>query len=381
VTLKIVLLAFIPLLCEGNPSPYFKGYTLQDLEVLAKQQNYHEFLKHAHDIRPSKRNKQWQKQLLQMALGHLKQTLKNQHFDQETIKEINKISSWPTLRDDEIFQLKMNDLKFALLKECFKKQSKNCSSKAFNLWEKSKLKTPELGFEMAKLLSEHQYTGDLFKLLKPATTGDMSEFYCHKPIIIRHLINKIRQVLLKGRPTQKAFATILNKACVQKVTPILKSGFINSSFPSLREEIFLFLDLFDAIKKNERDYFLTLYFLQAPLNGDVLNESWNTLKILGTNFKRRQKVLTKLKQFILLPDETFGLKDQKRANILIEHVAENIPEYLSFYAQTCLNYLKGIGKFPSGNPTLHCEKLFKKAEKTDWISWKTQKRYRQIKNL
>ena len=58
-----------------------------------------------------------------------------------------------------------------------------------------------------------------------------------------------------------------------------------------------------------------------------------------------------------------------------------MPEYLDYYARTCLEYLEGKKVFPRGNPTLHCKELFKEAKGTPWIDPGLQARYLKFKTL
>jgi len=379
VLLKTILTFLIfltgPLQAVDNSS-----YSSDDLEVLAQQKNYPEFLEHAHDIRPSKRNKKWKKMVRDMTLGYMNQTLKDNKHGPKIFQFVEQLNSWPSLRNEEFFHLKRNQLGIKYFKSCVNSK-KDCLPQALNFWTSNQLKSAELGLKMIDLLEKVNYRGDLFKFIKPATTSDMSEFYCNRPEVITILIKKIHHISLKNAPDKKYFKNIFNQDCIKKIIPILKQELVKFSSPAMKEIFYNFLDLYKGINQEESDFFLTLYILQGPIKGDAFNKGWNTISILGKNFKRRQKVLRKLKKFELLPDDIFTLTNKKAKRILLDHFFKNIPEYLDYYARTCLNYLEGTKEFPRGNPTLHCKELFYEAKGTKWIDPGLQTSFLKFKKL
>ena len=52
-------------------------YTLEDLKILHKQKSYLEYLDHALDVVPSKRNKEWDEMTGEMALHYLEAKIKD----------------------------------------------------------------------------------------------------------------------------------------------------------------------------------------------------------------------------------------------------------------------------------------------------------------
>lgn len=353
---------------------------MEDLEVLVKEKNYAEFLKHTHDVRPSKRDKKWKQMTRDMALGHLNASISNKKFDLKTFEFVEKLNSWPTLRNEEFFQQKRNYFGIEHLKYCFS-NSKNCLSKALNFWHSNLLKSPDLGHKMAILLSKNKYDKDLFPFIKPVTTSDISEFYCNRSEVQKILFKKIHEISLIGPPSKKVFSDIFNQACLEKIIPILKKDLVNISSAPTKELFYNFLNLYEVLNQEEKDFFLTLYVLQGPVKGNAFNAAWNIIKILGKNYKRRSKVIKKLESFDLLPDEIFALPDQKTRKTLIDYFSLNIPEYLDYYARTCLDYLEGKREFPRGNPTLHCKNLFREAKGTKWVDPGLQKQFGKFKKL
>jgi len=353
-------------------------YSLVDLDVLAKEKNHLEFLKHAHDVRPSKRDTKWKEMVRSMALGYINDALKYERFEKETFDFIEKLNTWATLRNEEFFLLKRNQFGIRHLRACFGVK-KNCLQKTLHFWNSNLLKSAELGLKMVTLLKKNDYHEDLFPFINPATTSEMSEFYCIRPVVITILTKKIHEISLKNEIKKEHFKKVFNQNCLKKIIPILKTELVKFSSPTMKEMFYNFLDLYSAINQKERDFFLTLYILQGPIKGDAFNDGWNVIKILGKNYKRRQRVLSQLENFELLPDDIFALANKKAKRTLLDHFFKNIPEYLDFYARTCLDYLEGKKEFPRGNPTLHCKELFKEAKGTRWIDPGLQKRFSKFK--
>jgi hypothetical protein len=372
----LLLLIFIsPAHSVERPS-----YSLVDLEVLAKEKNHLEFLKHAHDVRPSKRDKMWKELVRSMALGYLNEAIKNKKFEKETFNFVEKLNTWPTLRKEEFFLQKRNQLGIGHLRLCFLSE-KNCLPKTLSFWNSNLLKSAELGLKMVDLLKKNNYQGDLFNFINPATTSEVSEFYCKRPEVVKILTKKIHEISLRNAIKKKHFKKIFNQNCLVKIIPILKQELVKFSSPAMKEMFYNFLEVYSAMDQKERDFFLTLYILQGPVKGDAFNEGWNLIKILGNNYKRRQQVLSRLEKFELLPDDIFALPNVKTKRTLLSHLFKNMPEYLDYYARTCLDYLEGKKVFPRGNPTLHCKELFKEAKGTPWIEPGLQARFQNFKTL
>ena len=87
--------------------------------------------------------------------------------------------------------------------------------------------------------------------------------------------------------------------------------------------------------------------------------AWNTIKNMGENYSAREDVLNKLKSLDPLPDDVFSLSDPLREKTLFSHVSTNLPEYVTFYSKSCLDYYSGNKDFPNGNPTINCKQFLK----------------------
>ena len=97
-------------------------FSMEDLSILKTQKNFKEFLAHALDIRPSKRNKKWEEMVQNMATGHISSVLDKKQFSKYNFSFIESLLSWPTLKTDEFFLIKRNKFGVSYLKKCFKEE-------------------------------------------------------------------------------------------------------------------------------------------------------------------------------------------------------------------------------------------------------------------
>src|SRR5574343_829671 len=102
-------LIFLFTLLFGQPLWGTAPYEMGDLETLYKENNYQEFLNHALDIRPSLRDSKWKKMVLEIGVDFIKDKIARGQFDEKTLNYIESLTTWPILREDEIFFLKRND--------------------------------------------------------------------------------------------------------------------------------------------------------------------------------------------------------------------------------------------------------------------------------
>jgi len=379
------LLAFFFVLFLGSSLWGASPYEIADLETLYKENNFQEFLNHALDIRPSLRDSKWKKMVLEMAVDFIKDRNSRKQFDEKTFSYIETLINWPVLREDEIFFLKRNDFGVNFFKECFNSDKKEvCTSKINKFWSNTSIKNPDLGLSLAILLNENGYEGNLWEYLTYATNSNVAEFYCKNSLIKKEILKKIQSIIsgnLSQFDQKVGIQNSMSESCLKTIVPEIKNAFLDIE-SSLAKELYLkFLNLTDNLGPGDRDFFLTLYFLQGPVVGDLFNESWNTIQVLGQNYNKRKAVLDKLKALNLLPDEIFANSNEKRRKIMLSHFYKNFPEYLDFYANTCVDFLEGKRSFPSGNPTLRCKDLFNEAEGTKIIEPSIQTKYQTIKKF
>lgn len=355
-----------------------------DLETLYKENNFQEFLNHALDIRPSLRDSKWKKMVLEISVDFIKDKISRKQFDEKTLNYIESLTTWPVLKEDEIFFLRRNDFGVKFFEGCLTSEKKEvCISKINKFWSNTTLKNPDLGLSLAKLLSENGHEENLWEYISFATNSNVGEFYCKNALIKKELLKKIQTIIAGNLSTidQKiAIQNSMSESCLTTIIPEIKKAFLDVE-SSLTKELYLkFLTITGNLSPEEKDFFLTLYFLEGPVIGDLFNESWNTIKELGQNYKKRKLVLDKLKGLNLLPDEIFATANEKRRETMLSHFYKNFPEYLDFYANTCIKFLEG-NSFPNGNPTLRCRELFQEVEGTSIIEPSVQAKYQSVKKF
>ena len=360
-------------------------YEISDLETLYKENNFGEFLNHALDIRPSLRDSKWKKMVLEMSVDFIKDKISKKQYDEKTLAYIESLTNWPILREDEIFFLKRNDYGVKLFRDCFNTDKKDsCIAEIAKFWSNTSLKNPDLGLSLATLLSENGFGENLWEYLTYATNSNVAEFYCKNTLIRKEISKKIKNILggnLSQFDQKVTIQNSMSNSCLKTIIPEIKKSFLEVESSTTKELYFKFLTLTNNLSPEEKDFFLTLYFLQGPVIGDLFNESWNNVRVLGQNYSKRKAVMDRLKDLDLLPDEIFALPNEKRKETMVSHFHKNFPEYLDFYAKTCVEFLEGKKTFPNGNPTLRCKDLFKDAEGTKIIDPSIQEKYQTVKNF
>ncbi len=379
--LKIII--FYAALCFcNNLHSKTKGllYTLEDLKILKEQKNYFEFLNHALDIRPSKRDKSWEKMVQDMATGFISSTIEKKQISKDYFLFIEDLLSWPSLKSDEFFIIKRNQYGYKFIEGCFKEKGKTniCQKLLLEFWYNHK--DPELGLKLGKIIQKHKLNIALWQFYENATKSPFSTFFCRDKNLKTALFKKAIELLNKNIIEEKKEITLLNKLahsnCWKTFIPTLKKS-LYSDKQIHREQAFKILDLKKSLSQIDRDTFLTFYILKGPLIGKTFNQAWNTVRDLGQSFTRRTKVLEKLNLMDPLPDDIFALATPIKKKTLINFMYKNIPEYFSFYAKTCLNYLKGK-KFKAGNPTFYCKEFFQISQNNPWPSLRAKTEYKSL---
>ncbi len=127
--------------------------------------------------------------------------------------------------------------------------------------------------------------------------------------------------------------------------------------PSERELAYQILKSQNKVNPTMNDFFLTVYLLENPSQGELFNYAWNTLRGLGKSEAKRAEIMGTLKRLDPLPDTLFSTLDQTKKKAILNHFKQNFPEYLEFYSHQCVNYYGGRGQYPNGNPAIHCQNL------------------------
>ena len=368
------------LLQAGQP------YSLQDLEILSKEDNFEEFFQHAKDLRPSKRNQYWAEMVQNMAIKFLNVSTKKKNFEAGRYHLVLKIAKWPLLKKHEFFQVKYNQYAKQYIKHCLiNLQKKDCPDKALQLWKLSN-QDPDLGHQLASAIQGFYPRHNVWPFIKSIPLGPMAKFYCHRrPLateLAKELFTTMRPIIIPGKTTpsakqkqiEKRLASLMNIDCWLALLPHLKELLLKEN-PRHQMILFKLLDGRQALTANEADFFYTVYLLRGPLIGEAFNRAWNNLVKIGLDFGRRTALLKKLQEQDPLEGKVFASKNRKLQKMVTLHLHRNFPEYLDYYSSTCLEYMEGKKIFPYGNPTLECRELFKIAQGTKWITQPLQLRF------
>lgn len=353
------------------------SYNMSDLEALEAQNSYREFLDHALDIRPSERGAQWVEMVSDMASGLIDFKMKRQQIDRQGWQEIEKISLWPSLQNDEFFQTKRANYLRRYFPTCLKKASqqsnssiKSCEKELTLYWGHSP-KDIDLGIELAQLIEDYSLSLNPWPFLARAPLSPLASFFCQKSIVQQSLMNELTKPLAKRmelKQIREHMRELMKDECWQQLSPLVQTELAQTNASQIkREALYRLLKARDELSQDTEDLFLVTYLLQGPVVGDTFNLAWTRLKELGEDYPRRQKVFEGLKASDMLPDSLFASANVESREVIMNHFDQFFPEYFPHYAKTCLNYRQGRGPFPLGNPTLHCPDFFKISEKKNWI--------------
>jgi hypothetical protein len=355
-------------------------YDIKDLEQLSDSKNYEEFLNHARDIRPSKRDRYWRELVQNMAVGQVDFLLEKKVFNKEQFELIEKIALWPVLTKDKFFQIKRNRYAQKYLKSCFQKNESYCKSQLFSFWHSSNQRA-ELAMSMVEILKVYTDQKEYWGFYQKITKSDLQEYYCPKPHVKKVIFNHMKKNLMtvEDKKTINRFVKAnIGVSCWFSIVGDLK-GLLFTKSRTMRQFAYKILDAEESLTPIERDSFHTFYLLDNPINGDLFNHAWSTLELLGQNYGRRMKVYKYLKGLDPLPGNIFSHRDELKKEAVVGLFYSNFPEYIDHYARVCVNFLKGLGEYPKGTPTLYCNELFKISKKKRWVSQSLKIQYSSLK--
>jgi hypothetical protein len=367
-------------------------YTMEDLQVLEKEHSYKEFFLHARDIRPSLRGEKWREMTQNMAQGLAKKLLAKTPITLEEYKIVEDLSFWPQLKFDEIFLGYRARIGVQYLTSCFamETQKQKCFNEMHKFWFKDKT-DKESAKMLAILFLEHKSSYlpraldakyDEWLFIDVLIKGKFSVFYCDKSPVRERLSIKANSVIKSNLDPNwleleisNAFSSECWKIAAQSMKIQLKSSDVVK-----RKWAYKALKATNNIAKLEEDIFLLQFVLDGPTPGDLYNLGWNTLTRLRDNYQERTHLVELLKKIDPLPDATFSHFDKKTRKVLTKKIAGSLPEYLNYYANTCIDYLRGSRPFPKGNPTINCQAFFQVAKKEHLISPILTKKYQNSLN-
>jgi hypothetical protein len=337
-------------------------YTIDDLKVLAEGNSYREFLAHAKDIAPTKRDKQWRRLVVSQAIGLVDELRSEKNFKKKSFKLAESIASWTILKRDEFYQIKRDAYALSYFNHCFThaSQIKLCRRELLAFWQRS-LKKPDTGFKLATLLQGFLPTSEKWSLIKEVMTQADSHFYCQKPLILNTFITHLTSLELEitnNIARKFKLQAMADIKCWNALLPQIKQELWTLP-PTEGRNLYHTLISFNQLNQTDQDLWLTLYLLDNPVVGDLFNIAWNRLKELGSQFKRRHAVHQRLRTNEPLPGNSFNHKSLS----ITRHFNRYFPEYIATYAKTCVDYLEGNKHFNYGNPTIYCDQLFTRDKK------------------
>jgi len=375
--LAITLLNFATLAVKAST------YDMKDLAILGQEKNHLEFFAHMLDLRPQDRQAQWKTLVEEMAIGFTGKVLKNQHYSEENLQAIENLAKLPLLKNNEFFINHYSQIIVKYLGQCLKTpgHEKFCLKKLETLW-KSLPGDQDLAFNLGNLIVEHNLNRDPWDFFKISAKSEMGHFYCQKPALQTILLKKIKEIsqsTTSDAQKLSLFNQLAHSDCWAQLDQLLISYM---SRPGHQWNMLAFevLTLRNKLDSANSDLYNTQYFLGGPKRKSLFNSSWNSIKELGQDFSRREKVLKQLKKMDPLPGHLFSQFDMKKRKVLLKHLHQNIPEYLDFYALNCIQFYGGLKEFKNGNPTLDCAGLFKASKGEEWIQSHYQKQFFAIKN-
>jgi hypothetical protein len=375
------LLLFMMLSCLAGLARTIYG--LNDLEVLVAENSTQEFFEHALDVRPSERLDRWKAMVTKMGDIHSRKILDKAEIEAKDFQNIENLYRIYALKTDDVFKIRRSEIGLRYLKRCLKSQAP-CWSDLKIFWENDKTDA-ETAFKLAELTRQLEGPPlSSWSLLEVALKSPLSEFYCKKEFVMSALWGKIEMDYIKLGPDGDLMAKIdqtIHPDCVPILIEESRKRLYRPPKISDRELAYQILKSQLKAEQEVTDFFLTVYLLDNPSQGELFNFSWNRVKELGDSFERRDKVLKILKRFDTLPDNILGSLDQTKKRVIINHFKTYFPEYLDYYSDECIKFYGGKGTFPKGNPTLHCQDFMSSELAPKVIDQFRIKQYQEVKKI
>lgn len=342
-----------------GPQAFGSSYNLDDLRALAKDGSYEEFLTHALDIRPSERGEEWKTMVGKMALLSSGRVLAENPVPRKAFRKIEELYRWPSLRQDDVFKARRMEIGVKYLRHCTR-LPEPCWNDLKEFWKEDS-SDPDMAISLAEMVKERKDAPyPLWTLLEHPLKTTFSEFYCKKPFIMSALWEKLGLDYLRlgveGKLLTKIEQTI-HADCLPSLIGESLARVYDPQTESDRELAFEILKSTGKADQKLTDFFYTLYLLEHPSQGELMNLAWSNLLVLGRNAYRRDLVMEELQKLDPLPDAIMGSLDLTKRRVVLRHFKANFPEYFDFYASQCVAYYGGSKKFRKGNPTMKCQDL------------------------
>lgn len=356
-------------------------YNIADLESLQLSKNYREFIRHAHDIRPSQRDKHWREMVQAMSSEYLDSLLERKDSNEEAFREVEMLASWPILREDLFFIAKRDRYLIEYFKSCLgNKSAQICQKQMLDSFHHLKGEVETVA-KMVQVFSDFTPAQELNSLITFVSTHRQARFYCGQEHFAPHLLNYVLSNLPVNFTLKEAESTLTqstSQECWNEFSPYLKRELYNVP-AEMAERYYLLLLSRRMLTLQEEDLFLSYLFLLAPPPDEGLNRAWNKVSELAEDYPRRSAVTKALLAIDPLPGKLFAEKSLDRLKPLFKHFQKTFPEYLDRYVETCLNYMAGIGNFPNGNPTVYCRELFQLSDRLGWPEEPIRQKFSALK--
>ena len=267
-------------------------YDMKDLEVLERDKNFEEFLMHVNDIRPSERSRHWKEMYQNMAMGLVDYKIKTRDFSLDTFRQIEQIARSSAMNNDEFFQLKRSIYAKKFFSECFRKSSLTvenlkkdeernlCSTELSSFWFFSK-KDPDLGLDLAAILTEYKSTDKIWTYFNPAVKDVNANIFCKKPAVQHAIMDKLYQETF-SHDFNGNYKLLINKtcseSCFEEIVVPLKAALTSIESNGLEKELALnILESKSKLSPDELDLYAVLFLLDGPVVGDKMNIAWKKI--------------------------------------------------------------------------------------------------------
>ena len=339
------VLSLLLLHCTAGSSISIADYNWEDLQVLNSEKNYVEYLDHALDIEPSKRDAAWKTVTEKIGLDYLKELVSSKKEATDTWDRIERISTWPIFKNNEFFIKARDEFIIHSIKQCKNNTNTNCSKKALKLLNDFQ---HEITFPAKFLTVANELIIDQtqrFAIASPLIGNKLSEFYCSdspiKVIVLNQIIVADSKELNIHPDCIKVLKTDIEKLALEG----------NETAKYLLNKNSLASPMFTKLSV------LIPFLNDHTLSKKEVNTALKSLETISKLPEERKEISMQLKKLDPIPGRIFNRRDKTTIGKL-KVIERNFPEFIDLYARTCLQYLKGEKKFRFGNPTPECHNFF-----------------------
>lgn len=388
-------LLFPPFLYSQEEQP--EAFSIEDLLSLYNSGDVDEFLVRAKDIRPAIRGPKWKAMVTTFTIKKL-DALLALPLNNLNLEDIQKVETYATyghhLTESQV-QNKKLELGLKFLTHSLKEINKFDNAKVLEIkkwwyahWQSSlKLPlyayrylqlfdqyTPLSKFESANLVSffesQDEQNSQAKQLLRIIYHSGLASDLCKDPWVWNYLWPDLKEFVGKMKKNeQEIFDIKIVKEYSLNCWNAAKGRLLEIFHRMPEEDIHFslhFLAMDKTLSNQQRNFIHLYYLLFEPAPSNLYNAALNTLLSLSLTEATRLEILSQFLKLDPLEGKVFASTSTQGLEVLLR-LSRSFPEYLDSYAQTCLDFLAGNKKFPSGNPTPHCLDFcrnFKKQEST-----------------